>query len=211
MAHKRPKRSVREQEQKQRGFDHAPKTAEKDDAPRGAMRVLNAQSIRAEYKEKKRKREEEPTGQEKTSKKRKTEAEKEKEELKLRPGERLEDFNRRVDRALKPRIKASKASKAKAIISEKEAAPESAPPPTKKERKTDFDSLPLSRRVNDIAQAPPSLTRLPQNAAKKGEGREGKEGVLSLATRAALEEERARVVERYRLLKESKIKEKEMG
>ncbi|KZO94266.1 hypothetical protein CALVIDRAFT_600182 [Calocera viscosa TUFC12733] len=213
MPHKRAKKSVRETETKKRGFDLPPKAAPgiADDAPKGALRILNAASARAEWKEKKRKREEEgetPGSQAKPVKRRKTE-EKEKEDLKLRPGETLGDFNRRVDQAMTPRIRTSKASKAKAAAAAA-AANEPVPaafPSIKKERKTDFDAVPKPRRLNDIAVAPPSLTNLPRNAAKNPSKKA--ENVVSMATKVALEEERTKVVERYRMLKEAKLKQRD--
>ncbi|KZT51866.1 hypothetical protein CALCODRAFT_521093 [Calocera cornea HHB12733] len=216
MPHKRPKRAVRESKAKEQGVDNAPKAgaASADDAPKGALRVLNAASARAQFKEKKRKREEggeEPAKrQEKAVKRRKTEEGKEKEELKLRPGESLADFNRRVDQALIPRIRSSKSSKSKAAAAADSATTSPAFPASNPSRKTDFDALPKPRRLNDVAQAPPSLTKLPRNAGKLGVGARTKaEGVVSMATKVALEEERERVVERYRMMKEARVQSKE--
>ena len=59
------------------------------------------------------------------------------------------------------------------------------------------------RRLNDVAQAPPEFKNLPGRAAAlQGSVRNGKrEGVLSMAQKSMMEQEREKVILRYRELK----------
>jgi hypothetical protein len=59
------------------------------------------------------------------------------------------------------------------------------------------------RRLNDIAQAPPEFKRLPRGAAALhgGVGSGKREGVLSMAQKSMMEQEREKVILRYRELK----------
>ncbi|KAI0084770.1 hypothetical protein BDY19DRAFT_969040 [Irpex rosettiformis] len=79
-------------------------------------------------------------------------------------------------------------------------------------RPTDFTSYSTSapRRLNDIVQAPPELKKLPRGAKPRqaqtqtasGTGTKSlREGVLSMAQKAMLEEERERVIKAYREMK----------
>jgi hypothetical protein len=66
------------------------------------------------------------------------------------------------------------------------------------------------RRLNDIAQAPPELRKLPRGvnkgAAKSASAKEGKaKSVLSMAQRTMMEAERAKAIKRYRELKEHRM------
>ena len=81
---------------------------------------------------------------------------------------------------------------------------------SEKVKPTDFATFSASapRRLNDIAQAPPELKKLPRGAkASKAAdvGAKGaaslREGAMSMAQKAMLEEERERVIKAYRELK----------
>lgn len=86
------------------------------------------------------------------------------------------------------------------------------------------------RSVNDVAQAPPTFTKLPRGASAEAlarkaaaraallgedpeeaarETKKRKDANVSAAQRQALQEERERVVKKYRQLKEGKIRERE--
>ena len=76
-----------------------------------------------------------------------------------------------------------------------------------KKRKRAFDELPTRKRLNDVAQAPPTLLhqrRAPAKAGSvwsaKGQGKSG----LSAGQERILAEERERVVKRYREMKAEK-------
>jgi hypothetical protein len=112
----------------------------------------------------------------------------------------------------------SGSSKDKRRAAESEDSHDDEIPP--KTRATDFETTNSSapRRLNDIAQAPPSFVRLPKErgsaaalARLKGEkrGSSKAEGVVSMAQRARMDEERERAVKRYRELKAAKMTAKE--
>ncbi|KAH9939071.1 uncharacterized protein BXZ73DRAFT_44325 [Epithele typhae] len=85
-----------------------------------------------------------------------------------------------------------------------------------KETPKEFERLSTSapKRLNDIVLAPPQLKKLPRKAKKlvaekakqtSGDGaRSLKEGVLSMAQKAMMEEERERAIRLYREMKKSK-------
>jgi hypothetical protein len=81
-------------------------------------------------------------------------------------------------------------------------------------RPKEFQSLSTSvpRRLNDIAQAPPELKKLPRGATTAA-GSMGKrvDGVLSMAQKAMMEQERIKAVSRYRELKASRRQAGEGG
>ena len=78
----------------------------------------------------------------------------------------------------------------------------------------EFEKLSTSapKRLNDIVQAPPEIKQLPRKAKKlaaeggqKGEGAKSlREGVVSMAQKAMMEEERERVIRLYREMKKGK-------
>lgn len=85
-------------------------------------------------------------------------------------------------------------------------------PQATRTRPTEFTSSSTSapRRLNDIVQAPPELKKLPRGAKTKdnvalkmdtGKSHSLRDGVLSMAQKAMLEEERERAVRLYREMK----------
>lgn len=68
------------------------------------------------------------------------------------------------------------------------------------------------KSVNDIVQAPPQINRLPRNAKKivaaSGKGKKS-DMVISMAQKAAMEAERENVIQRYRELKEQRLKQQQ--
>ncbi|KAI0676126.1 hypothetical protein C8Q78DRAFT_1075058 [Trametes maxima] len=85
----------------------------------------------------------------------------------------------------------------------------------KDERPREFEKLSSSapKRLNDIVQAPPQLKKLPRKAkklaaqasAQKSEGAKSlRDGVLSMAQKAMMEEERERAIRMYREMKRGK-------
>lgn len=71
-------------------------------------------------------------------------------------------------------------------------------------------STSVPKRVNDIVQAPPQIKHLPRNAKKivatSGKGKKS-EAVVSMAQKAMMEAERENVIQRYRELKERRLKQ----
>ncbi|TCD65853.1 hypothetical protein EIP91_002159 [Steccherinum ochraceum] len=85
-------------------------------------------------------------------------------------------------------------------------------PQASRTRPTEYTSSSTSapRRLNDIVQAPPELKKLPRGAKTKdnaavkmdaGKSHSLRDGVLSMAQKAMLEEERERAVRLYREMK----------
>ena len=86
----------------------------------------------------------------------------------------------------------------------------------KKEQPRDFEKISTSapRRLNDIVQAPPEIKALPRKAKKlatqgsikmNGGTKSLSEGVLSMAQKAMMEEERERAIKLYREMKKGKV------
>lgn len=69
-------------------------------------------------------------------------------------------------------------------------------------------STSIPRRLNDVVQAPPSLTTLRLSARKlqQGIGASNRDDVLSMAQRSLMEREREKAIQRYRQLKATKHK-----
>ena len=70
-------------------------------------------------------------------------------------------------------------------------------------------STSVPKRVNDIVQAPPQIKHLPRKAkeivAASGKGKKS-DAIVSMAQKAMLETEREKVIQRYRELKEQRLK-----
>ena len=85
-------------------------------------------------------------------------------------------------------------------------------PTASQDRPKEFATFSASapRRLNDIAEAPPELKKLPRGAKLRKAADTGvkssvslREGVLSMAQKAMLEEERERVIKAYREMKKN--------
>lgn len=258
MPHKRAKRSVRVKLKSQQGEDMAPgkEQLSKEAIPKSFSRVIYASKIREEWRANKRKLEEAVPAPH-AEKRRKLTASNEdkhtqnaegktkgkliKSLLKIKPGESIQHFNRRVEDDMRPLVKTAmqssnavsrntgkaeihaKAKKrrqnnttTKAPLDEDEKAKTKStqkliqPSPTHivgqhsgpyKEFAEHLSSAP--RRLNDIAQAPPEFKKLPRGATDPhgGIGSRKREGVLSMAQKSIMEQEREKAIARYRELK----------
>jgi hypothetical protein len=255
------------------GFNNTPKSTNAsgsytDDTPKGATRILNSLQTRQAYQEKKK------SGQLGTStsasrpgKSGSTKPTTPSGLPKILPGERLGEYNRRIEDHLRPEVTgaikaaaAIKAAQEKEVWMEKKRRREEAKEdkrrkergevkpatttvagdPTeakgkrkatimddtddeedqttstttpKRPRKTEFETLPLRRGITDVVQAPParlpSLKRLPkqQGGAFSATGRTP----LNPGQKRLMEEERERVIKRYREMKEEKMQQREAG
>ncbi|KAG8998401.1 hypothetical protein FRB90_012311 [Tulasnella sp. 427] len=79
--------------------------------------------------------------------------------------------------------------------------------------KTEFEKRVDRRSVNDIAEAPPTLSALPRGAGASAAGKSVKASVesklpVSAAQKRMMEEEREKAIERYRELKKLKLQQK---
>jgi hypothetical protein len=72
------------------------------------------------------------------------------------------------------------------------------------ERPKEFAKVSTStpRRLNDIAQAPPEIKEFPRAAMKVNTPK--REGVLSMAQKSSMDQEREKAIARYRMLKASR-------
>ncbi|KAG1899671.1 uncharacterized protein F5891DRAFT_1128878 [Suillus fuscotomentosus] len=252
MPHKRAKRVVREQERSLKGHNLPPKhLGNEETVPKSVARILNAEKIRLEFREKKRKIDE-PNGDESPQLKRRLAM------LKIQPGETIAHFNKRVESSMMPLIRtamqqssaqvrrvqkreieqgvAKPGAQVKTMINDSTRADVSNPslPPSTNTPLSRTDALNLSplaststlqrqhrdkpkefrvsstsapRRLNDIAQEPPRFDRLPRGARSgKDSSKEKVTGILSMAQKAMMEEERENVIKRYRELKAKKLR-----
>ncbi|TDL25433.1 hypothetical protein BD410DRAFT_639513 [Rickenella mellea] len=157
--------------------------------------------------------------------------------LKILPGESLGHFNKRVEDDMRPVVRSAirgakstpllaktsvtniTESKRKSITDPDINAPVYAESKPARTSKTDFDKLLSSapKRLNDIAQAPPTFKSLPRGAKQasqnaKKDGERSKSDVISMAQKAMMEVEREKAIERYRAMKEAKmVQRQEMG
>ena len=81
-------------------------------------------------------------------------------------------------------------------------APQPKPSTSHTDRPKEFQPASTSapKRLNDIAQAPPELKKRPRGAPT-GVGASKGDGILSMAQKAMMEEERLKAIARYRELK----------
>ncbi|KIK98534.1 hypothetical protein PAXRUDRAFT_670604 [Paxillus rubicundulus Ve08.2h10] len=248
MPHKRAKRSVRERGKALQDIDLAPKIAiEREPIPKSVSRVLDAGRIRREYREKKRKLggdndEDNPRLKKRRHNHNETDrnVDGETKGLKIKPGETVAHFNKRVEATMMPLIKtALQQSSAKARKIWKEESSQEAPKPDKKgynksrhqrpetskgisvpppaacadegpvkhtlytAKEFQVTSTAVPRRLNDIAQEPPEIKKIPRGATKS----DRTTGVLSMAQKAMMDEEREKAIKHYRELKARKVRD----
>ncbi|SRR5258706_11895416 len=78
-------------------------------------------------------------------------------------------------------------------------------------KKLEFEKAPV-KRLNDVVEAPPTLTKLPRNAGKVRDNVVfGKGDILPPEHRRMMELEREKAIKRYRELKEQKRKPVQVG
>ncbi|KAF8493308.1 hypothetical protein JB92DRAFT_3127464 [Gautieria morchelliformis] len=224
MPHKRAKLSTRQSERTKRGADLPPTGGvplAQEIVPKSMARVLQAERVRMMYRDKRALDDEDGEGQRNT-KRRKKGGEMQK-PAGIKHGESLVQYNRRVEDEMRIQVaeamhmsrnstkRARKIDQAAAIAKSAVVVASKSTPATSKEtaptptRKTEFDSRERTTRLNDIVQAPPSLTKLPRGVSKQkaqsGAVASHKADVVSMAQKQRMEEERERAIKRYRELK----------
>ena len=101
-------------------------------------------------------------------------------------------------------------SKDKQHITNDAILPKPTPAPATS-KKLEFEKAP-AKRLNDVAEAPPTLTKLPRNANKVRDSVVfGKGDILPPEHRRMMELEREKAIRRYRELKELKRKPIQVG
>lgn len=141
----------------------------------------------------------------------------------------LIERNRRVEDDMRPLLKSAiqssaaisrqaKKSSSKDSGKAKEASketvkPDPPSPPPPRARATEFAKTSSSapRRLNDVALAPPLINKVPRGAARAQKKREDAgetsgSGVVSIAQKLMMETERENAIQRYRELKERRLK-----
>ncbi|UZJ51141.1 hypothetical protein CBS101457_000461 [Exobasidium rhododendri] len=256
MPHKRSKFADRMADRAKKGNDLPPNNdLHFKSLPKGAMRIINAASIQAQYREKKKEREEE------LARKTKGKGKGEQGTLQIREGEKMGDFNRRVEstmakdinKSIRATNETSKKRKRKGgaenedhpseeastfASAKKNAVPrESNSKDLKRAREAiengkgkeiEFKQADSRKRLNDVVQAPPNLTKAPRGESKSAlerkaslkaalSGRDAEtstsksarlpEPVLKggLKREAMLREERERAVQAYRSKKQAQL------
>ncbi|KAJ7491432.1 hypothetical protein B0H11DRAFT_2399940 [Mycena galericulata] len=163
MPHKRAKRSIREEQRSQKGADLAPRSGggggdplSNEPLPKSFLRALNAEQVRADFRAKRKRqrddgdsnREYEGGGKEKRRKlggegegkngNGKAEGKNGNRETKIRPGETLAHFNKRIESDMRPLVRSAvqaslattRAERKKALSSTASAASTSTPTPS---------------------------------------------------------------------------------
>lgn len=153
---------------------------------------------------------------------------------KIAPNESLGEYNRRIEALLRPGVsgaikkaeaargavkkqaeedKKARIAKAQGKAVEEEDEGEEEEKVKQNKPLKEFAELPARRRLNDVAQAPPSLPMLKAavKTAKKGGLKEGGRDPLNAGQRRIMEAERERVVAMYREIKARKEAERAAG
>ncbi|KAI0321976.1 hypothetical protein OF83DRAFT_1044040, partial [Amylostereum chailletii] len=234
MPHKRQKRSARDEQRSQKGANHAPNgnSISTEAIPKSVARVLNAATVREQYKSNKRKLEEDGPGTVTKKRRKGAGSEVKSKALAIQPGESLAHFNRRVEDDMRPLVRSAMQSSSASAVerrarkkelevaqnsttqsdkSSKRTGTQDRVPPSSdsfdkhsdkpKEFTSQSSAAPRRLNLNDVASAPPEL-KLKKARVSEAIGGNGKAGVLSLAQRAMMEEERENAIRRYRELKE---------
>ncbi|KAG0022943.1 hypothetical protein BGZ80_010780 [Entomortierella chlamydospora] len=176
MGHKRKKFSERVADRSSRGFDESPFKSPTTDTPKAFTRIMfKKESLEKSMKEKRQSKSSEDLGLPKGGKKngkdngsnggKKSAAD----QLRIQPGEKMGEFSRRVDDHMRDKLmKASKDNSAtgskKKKYFEKLKAKEKAKKLRAQEEKAheEFETIQDKVRLNDVAEAPPTLTAVPK-------------------------------------------------
>ncbi|KAJ7659815.1 hypothetical protein DFH06DRAFT_1194840 [Mycena polygramma] len=164
MPHKKAKRSIRDQQRSQKGTDLAPTRSAGGDAlsseplPKSFMRAINATQVRADFHAKRKLQGEDgEDGGQKKAKRRKVEGGV---DAKIRPGETLAHFNKRIETDMRPLVRSAVQSSLATLRAHKKPAADSTPasasaakttPPSKS---TPANPNPKSKSTTDDAEAP---------------------------------------------------------
>ncbi|KAF8982977.1 hypothetical protein BGZ46_000257 [Entomortierella lignicola] len=165
-------------ERNNKGFDESPFKASMTDTPKGFARIMfKKESIEKKMNERSQGGSSEDFGHSKGSKKNgknnnnnnKNDKKSSVEELRIQPGEKMGEFSRRVDDHMRDKLmKSSKdntaAGSKKKKYFEKLKAKEKAKKLKDQEEKAykEFETIQDKIRLNDVAEAPPTLTAVPK-------------------------------------------------
>ncbi|KAF9902674.1 hypothetical protein EC991_004632 [Linnemannia zychae] len=181
MGHKRKKFSERVADRTNKGFDESPFKNATSDTPKGFARIMfKKESMAQRAKDKQQHGSSEDLGVSAKSKKNnagnkngndstKSYGKQETSELRIQPGEKMGDFSRRVDDHMREKMmkttrdNTSAGSKKKKYF-EKLKAKEQAKKLKQQEEKAyeEYETIQDRIRLNDVAEAPPTLTAVPK-------------------------------------------------
>ncbi|KAF9091832.1 hypothetical protein BGX29_010736 [Mortierella sp. GBA35] len=186
MGHKRKKFSDRVADRTNKGFDESPFKNATSDTPKGFARIMFKKESMAQRAQEKRHNSSEDLGTSGKAKKNtnnssntnninnnkksgKDYGKQETSELRIQPGEKMGDFSRRVDEHMREKMmKATRDNTAtgskKKKYFEKLKAKEQAKKLKQQEEKAheEYETIQDRVRLNDIAEAPPTLTAIPK-------------------------------------------------
>ncbi|KAJ7611968.1 hypothetical protein DFH06DRAFT_1484980 [Mycena polygramma] len=163
MPHKKAKRSIRDQQRSQKGTDLAPTRNAGGDAlsseplPKSFMRAINATQVRADFHAKRKLQGEDgEDGEQKKAKRRKVEGGV---DAKIRPGETLAHFNKRIETDMRPLVRSAVQSSLATLRAHKKPAVDSTPrlcihTKTTPQSKTTANPKSKSKSTNDDADIP---------------------------------------------------------
>lgn len=200
MPTKRAKHSARVAQRETTGFNLAPSSSKgMNDIPRSARFLFSGPPPKREKQDK------------------------DKEAMRIRPNERLSDFNQRVESAFSSDINATmrrenrsesntkKRARRRELLKAKKRKVD--PEQAHEEAAADWKRAAASRSLHDVAQAPPTLTVRPKERKKPLMAVEAQAAARpkpSLARQRILDEERTRAVQQYRALKKDGAQKEEM-
>jgi len=180
MPHKRAKRSVREAERKSRETDLPPTPLANEPIPKGIARVLGAESVRKAYRTRRAEEEAGRGGKGTATPKSNKEGVNRPKEEGIRPGETLREYNRRVEEAHRPLVRAAMRQKGKEKPKSGDGSKEKDVKGTAKRKREVEDegeqekerpvkefakfSSSAPQRLREVAMAPPVLTRGPRGS-----------------------------------------------
>ncbi|KAJ7908403.1 hypothetical protein B0H13DRAFT_2497361 [Mycena leptocephala] len=150
MPHKRAKRSIREQDRSQKGTDLAPNRSKdalsSEPLPKSFARAINAAQVRADFRAKRKLGEGEGEDGPKKAKRRKVEGSVG--EAKIRPGETLAHFNKRIETDMRPLVRSAVQSSLATVRAERKKSSDptasSTPSKTAKTPKSSTSTAPKS-------------------------------------------------------------------
>ncbi|CAH7681493.1 hypothetical protein BY996DRAFT_6990899 [Phakopsora pachyrhizi] len=237
MPHKRAKASVRKEKSISVGNDLPPdqqinqtrKRSKGDGSksngqlPKNMYRILNAEKIRAEYRNRKLNR----SGRSSNVRQDghggiKDKTEKTRGELEIKPDEKLYDFNQRVEVALRPELSAAMKTARKRSTNQPSSVVPSHRRDQKKQgtidhevkseeeekRPKEFEPRPTKFPLSSVATEPPTIKLKHLSSSSKFKSKKTPNSIcpapISSAQRRLLAEEREKVIDKYRRMKEEK-------
>ncbi|KAH9815523.1 hypothetical protein DFH28DRAFT_1057416 [Melampsora americana] len=235
MPHKRAKASIRKELSFKKGNDLPPnKLATKppkkkskirtsssssneiQEIPKNMYRILNSERIREEYK--KRIKEKNQTDLNRSTSNPIKSKSKKSNELRIEHGEKLSEFNQRVEQSMRSKVsKVMKIAKNKSIIKKpisnpsklnlksEESIQSQSKEEEEKKKPKEFEPKPTKFSLNDIVMEPPIDLKKPSKGNQTLIKNQFKKLPISNHQKKLIEDEREKVIKTYRKLKEDRL------